>query len=142
MFGTVQNGLGGLEKAGEWAYTMQRSGRTGRTHSASRWNGKSAWRERSVCQKTPSLVWFGDVDGLVKAIWTSLPEHTGTRVARTLGAKSDGPGAAPRTSMPMATHPARKWGKRKTRSFPYAPGSFNRPVNGSSANHAPMSTCP
>ena len=44
--------------------------------------------------------------GSVKAIWTSHPDN-GARVARTLGAKSHGPGAAPRTSMPMVAHPAR-----------------------------------
>ena len=43
---------------------------------------------------------------MVKATSTSLPDNIGTRIARALGAKSRAPDAAPRTSMPVATHPA------------------------------------
>ena len=97
------------------------------------------------------LVWRHRV-GLAKPIWTSHPDNKGARSARTLGAKPHEPGAAPRKSMPMATHPARGGanGKRGTGSLPHGrqpplslcPRRLQRSVNDARANHAPMSPPP
>ena len=100
-----------------------------------------AARAPNCCRGRGGLVWFGDVGGSVKAIWTSQPDNCiGVCWVHTLDAKPHEPGAAPRKSMPLATQPTRSLGANIKRGTGYLRESRYSNRRGSLRMHLAAST--
>ena len=116
------------------------------------WKCKAKREHRRIGHR--DFFWFGDVGGSVKAIWTSQPDNIGTRVGMHVRWMPSPTGRV-RHRAPPCLWPRTQPAVGQTENvapdprtqceqppLSLCPRQHQRPVNGSSANHVPMSTCP